>query len=228
MLSGVVGWLIEALFPTHCLQCRAEGEWWCHPCRTQEKLLTERSFCASCHAPSASTCDTCRSLTRLDSMYALYPYTSESVLGQLIQQFKYHHQKTIQEVWKKVVMLEREKYVMPIIIPVPLFRARERDRDYNQSAVIAGCLAEKYSLPLDTRSLVRVRVTKQQATLSREERYENVQGAFVWQGGEVPKEVLLVDDVFTTGATLEACAQALKDAGIEVIHGFTLAIGGKQ
>jgi ComF family protein len=111
---------------------------------------------------------------------------------------------------------------------VPLFRARERDRDYNQSAVIAGCLGEKYSLPLDTKSLVRVRATKQQATLSREERYKNVQSAFVWQGGDVPKEVLLVDDVFTTGATLEACARALKEAGVEVVHGFTLATGGKQ
>jgi ComF family protein len=170
----------------------------------------------------------CREATCLDSIYSLYPYTSDSILGRLIQQFKYHHQKTIQEVWKKVVVLDREKYATPVVIPVPLFRARERDRDYNQSAVIAGCLGEKYSLPLDTKSLVRVRATKQQATLSREERYKNVQSAFVWQGGDVPKEVLLVDDVFTTGATLEACARALKEAGVEVVHGFTLATGGKQ
>jgi ComF family protein len=161
-------------------------------------------------------------------MYSLYTYTSDGIIGRLIQQFKYHHQKTIGEVWKKVITIEREKYIRPTAIPVPLFRARERDRDYNQSAVIAECLAEKYSLPLNTVSLVRVRATKQQATLSSTERYENVREAFVWQGGEVPKEVLLVDDVYTTGATLEACAKALKDAGAEVVHGFTLATGGRQ
>lgn len=111
------------------------------------------------------------------------------------------------------------------VVPVPLHFSRLFTRGFNQAAVIARSVARAHGLAYAPRALVRVKRTPAQAALSRSERAKNLEGAF--QARNPPalrgKAVLLVDDVFTTGATAAACARTLRDAGAADVRVFTLA-----
>ena len=112
-----------------------------------------------------------------------------------------------------------------VIMPVPLFSKKYRERGYNQSELLAQSLAEVLLIPLDKTSLKRTRNTVSQTTLGRKGRLENMTGAFVCRNPKsvYRKTVLLIDDVATTGATLEGCAQALKRAGAKKVLAYTFA-----
>jgi ComF family protein len=111
-----------------------------------------------------------------------------------------------------------------IVVPVPLHATRLRERGYNQAALLAREMAQRAKLAVDERTLVRRRATAPQVKLSARERRENVHDAFCCRDdGLVDKRVLLIDDVCTTGATLEACAVALHKSGSHSVQALTLA-----
>ncbi len=110
-----------------------------------------------------------------------------------------------------------------VVIPVPLYPKRQKWRGYNQSELLAKAFARKVHLPVESRWLVRVRDTAAQAKLHRQERLDNMAGAFAATADVRGKTVLLIDDVATTGATLEGCAQALKEGGAKRVIAYTLA-----
>lgn len=112
-----------------------------------------------------------------------------------------------------------------VIVPVPLHRARLRERGYNQAELIAKPLARRLGIPLSSYLLVRTKPRPPRLLLSRRERWLTVRGAYeMRRGAQVDNlHVLLVDDVFTTGATLDACARALKRAGAKSVMGLTAA-----
>jgi ComF family protein len=111
-----------------------------------------------------------------------------------------------------------------VVVPVPLHRVRERERGYNQSAVLAGGLAARFDLPVADGALLRVRPTRSQTGLSRAGRLENVTGAFRTRSRELTgASVLLVDDVVTTGATLAAASLALLEGGADGVTCFAPA-----
>jgi ComF family protein len=112
-----------------------------------------------------------------------------------------------------------------VVVPVPLHRDRERERGYNQADLIARPLAKRLNLPHRAVLLVRTRPRPDKQVLSLEERWESVRGAFATRpGSQVDNlRVLLVDDVMTTGATLDACSRALLDAGARSVIGLTVA-----
>ena len=112
-----------------------------------------------------------------------------------------------------------------IVIPVPLYPSRARKRGYNQSELLARAFAQEMQLPCSVASLIRVRDTQSQTKLGRKGRLENMTGAFACtQPQEVHnKTVLLIDDVATTGATLEGCALALRQAGARRVIAYTFA-----
>lgn len=112
-----------------------------------------------------------------------------------------------------------------LVIPVPLFKKRMRKRGYNQSELLARAFCKETGIALDTSSLVRVRDTGSQTKLGREARIANMAGAFKVKDAAAVKgkTVLLIDDVATTGSTLEACAQALRQAGAKRVMAFTFA-----
>ena len=119
-----------------------------------------------------------------------------------------------------------ERYRLPadLIVPVPLHPARHSQRGFNQSLLLAEELSTHTHVPLNHRDLLRVRDTVSQVGLGAADRRTNVQGAFAWQGGLLKgQHVLLIDDVCTTGATMEACALALSSAGAASVWGLTLA-----
>lgn len=111
-----------------------------------------------------------------------------------------------------------------VLIPVPLSDGRLAERGYNQADLLARGLATRVGLPLDTRSLARILETRSQTQLNAQERRQNVDGAFAPRSPEALRNAraLLVDDVHTTGATLEACARAALAGGAEAVWALTL------
>jgi ComF family protein len=112
-----------------------------------------------------------------------------------------------------------------VVVPVPLHRQRERERGYNQAALIAKPLAKRLGLPYKSVLLTRIRPRPDKHLLSYEERWESVRGAFATRpGSQVDNlRVLLVDDVMTSGATLDSCAKTLREAGARSVIGLTVA-----
>jgi ComF family protein len=125
----------------------------------------------------------------------------------------------------QVVRREGNAMVADVVVPVPLHRQRERERGYNQAALLSRPLAKRLHLPHKAVLLMRTRARPDKRILSLEERWESVRGAFATRpGSQVDNlRVLLVDDVLTTGATLDACARALRDAGAKSVFGLTVA-----
>lgn len=109
------------------------------------------------------------------------------------------------------------------VIPVPVSRRRRRERGFNQSDYLAEQIAKTLRMPLNTRGLQKVRETRDQVGLDAVSRRANVYGAFQWRGRPITGNVLLVDDVFTTGATLHACTDALRVAGAKRVEGVVFA-----
>jgi ComF family protein len=124
-----------------------------------------------------------------------------------------------------LVLLNPELFAADVVIPVPLDPGRLRDRGFNQAQLIAKPLARMLGIPFRSCLLVRTRPRPSQIRLTRRERWETVRGAYAThQTAQVDKlRVLLVDDVFTTGATLDACSKALKEARAARVVGLTVA-----
>jgi len=145
-----------------------------------------------------------------------------------IHQFKYEGLRSLaaplgqlmSRAWSELVPVDG----LDAIVPVPLHPARQRERGYNQASLLARELSRSLHCPVVEDELVRVKATTPQIDLSAEQRRANVQGAFrCTKGSLAGKRVLLVDDVCTTGATLEAAAAALYQAGVVSVWSFTLA-----
>jgi ComF family protein len=125
----------------------------------------------------------------------------------------------------KVAEQNPGQFAADVVVPVPLHPSRLRDRGYNQAELIAKPLARYLGIPFRSYLLVRTRPRPDKIRLTRRERWETVRGAYAMhQRAKVDKmRVLLVDDVFTTGATLDACSRALRGAGAVRVAGLTVA-----
>lgn len=207
-MSAVAEGVKDILFPKFCVGCDWEGDWLCREC-----LM----------APNLPQTD--KAAANLDGVTALFEY-GENAVSKLIRIFKYNYLLDTVEIFRKIIFNVKfnENWSGFVIIPVPLHARRERERGFNQSEIIAGILSEKLGLAVN-KDLTRVVYTAQQAKLSRDERHLNLKNAFAWIGGKAPEKVLLVDDVFTTGATMQECAKVLKSNGIKVVCGLVLARG---
>jgi ComF family protein len=160
----------------------------------------------------------------------------DGVLRELIHQFKYKEKKYLANPLGKLLVdfveeyLEEERF--DYIVPIPLEKARQKKRGYNQAELLARVLGEEVNKPILTNLVKRRKKTKPQFGLKKEERFENLSGAF--EISESVKEdvatiagktVLLLDDLATTGATLDECARALKRAGVSEVYALVLAHG---
>ena len=114
-----------------------------------------------------------------------------------------------------------------LIVPVPLHPVKERDREFNQAERLSRCLSRAICLPVETGAVYRVLPTRTQTLLTRKERLENMRKAFASNSSTDihGKRIILVDDVFTTGATTSACALALKQGGAAEVCVWTVARG---
>lgn len=239
-LRGAMDALVSVLFPAACRVCR-------QPLATASRVPVCRACLATLHRIQAPVCHACgrplppaaadfaapvchacrRGLYHfhLARSFALYDGPMERILLLL----KYDPIAPL-AAWfaariEEVVRAEPSLAEVDCIVPVPLDRHRLRQRGYNQAELIARPLARRLALPLATDLLRRLRSRQPKLKLSRRERWETVRGAFVAaDGGRVDSSrILLLDDVLTSGATLDACARALRSAGAATVHAVTVA-----
>jgi ComF family protein len=226
-LTKITGIALNLFFPQKCLGCGEEGELICQTCR-QSLPRVVHPICPRCGRPQSSgiVCPVCVSWQcSIDGIRS--PLKFEGVVREAIHQLKYKNLRTLARPLASVIGEYFTRYPLPIqlLVPVPLHRKRLRERGYNQSALLANELGKLVNLPVKHDYLVRTKYVLPQAkTRSVEERRQNVRSAFSCGNANLPhKHILLIDDVSTSGATLDACALALKSAGAISVWGLVVA-----
>jgi len=218
---------LNLLFPCWCLGCGKEGELICPSCRRKLPRINP-PICPRCGRPQSSgiICPACYSQRHnIDGIRS--PLRFEAVIRQAIHQLKYRNLRAIAEPLASLLSDYLTTKPMPgeVLVPVPLHRKRLRERGYNQSELLSRELSKLVGLPVVADCLVREQHTPPQTkATSASERQNNVANAFTCHDRRLKdKKVLLIDDVATSGATLDACATALKAAGASLVWGLTLA-----
>ncbi|MGC8874405.1 MAG: ComF family protein [Chloroflexia bacterium] len=217
--------LLDLLFPPRCVACRWPGSWLCPACLSGVGRV-EGPVCERCGRPllRSGLCPSCRAGgLALDCVRA--PFFFEGALQRAVHELKYRGRRVFAEPLGELLAAYLASLGWPVstIVPVPLHPRRERSRGYNQAALMARVVAGRLGWPVLERGLTRVRDTRPQVGLDREARLENVAWAFRWEGSDPPGRVVLLDDVYTTGATMEACARTLRQAGVGEVRGVALA-----
>ncbi len=224
-LSAAGQGLLDLLYPPRCAGCGRVGALFCAACQARIEPLPAPA-CPRCGSPApiAELCPTCRGIpSHLDAITATAVFAHP--LREAIHALKYDNAASLAgplgarmtDAWRAA------RLSADLIVPVPLHRARLAERGYNQAALLARVLGRSVGVPVDERSLVRERATAHQVGLGRSERQVNVAGAFSCRRDLSGQCVAVLDDVCTTGSTLEACAEALRAAGAISVWAFTLA-----
>ena len=183
-------------------------------------------LCMNCHASVPQKAPLILESSCLEMVYIAHSYNTKEVIGKLIKKLKYQFS---QELAKTLVELSAPVLCdfvpwkdIECFAPVPLSDQRLKWRGFNQAEILAQYLGQKFDIPV-CNIFKKVRHTKVQAHLSRVERLKNLENAFAVQPGTLPKSVCIIDDVYTTGATMQACARTLRNAGVEHVFGLAIA-----
>jgi ComF family protein len=239
-LQNIIGGLVDILYPKACLVCKKRltdnsvdnlvcFECWgkikrnlppfCHRCGRQlsRKNLT-KSICPACVK------------TTLHFDRAFSPCVYEGAVKELIHEFKYKDKDYLGSTLSKLMIDFIKEYELPMdiidfIIPVPLHKVRFREREYNQAQILSNHIGREFKRTVLSDILIRNRYTKQQTEIEPEKRLSNVKNSFsVMQNGVFNgKNLLLIDDVLTTGSTVSEAAYALKNSGANIVFVLTLA-----
>ena len=155
------------------------------------------------------------------------PFIFEGIMRRIIHEFKYQHFKSLASTLAQLLAeyLKTNEIPTDVLVPIPLHHQRLRQRGYNQAGLLTQALGRLIKVPVIEKSLVRSKNTCSQVKIgSAEERRCNVKEAFECRDLQLSKmKVLLIDDVCTTGATMNSCAVAMKNAGVSSVWGLTLA-----
>lgn len=227
--------VLDLIFPKKCVGCRKFGSYICPSCFAGISFDTQL-ICTICNKPSidGKTHPVCLGKYTLDGTFAAVAY--KGVIRKLLYQLKY--QPYLTDLIPELADLCYESFVQdelfisllkqnPIFVPIPLFSKRLRKRGYNQAELLSKALGNKFDLEVQP-LLKRVKETKPQYGLKREERHVNMQDAFALKDKGLrindKKDVaILVDDVLTTGSTMLEAAKILKRCGFREVWGLALA-----
>jgi ComF family protein len=225
ILDGLTRVAQDLLFPPQCALCGAGGSLLCDAC-AGALIVADGPRCDICWMPvrRGEHCSHClEDPPAFASLRAAF--VMEDGARRLAHELKYEGMTSLAEPMAYRMALRGEPIDADVIVPVPLHAGRERARGYNQAAELAKQLAANAGVAFDARAVRRVRNTEPLAkTMHRAERQAIVEGAFAARRERVEgRRVLLVDDVVTTGATLNACAWALLDAGAAGVRCVTWA-----
>ncbi len=218
---------LDILFPQYCVGCGKEGSFICDSCfRLQPSIMPP--VCPLCGRPQSSgvLCPGCVGWqAEIDGIRS--PFRFEGVIQQAIYHLKYRNLRAIATVLAGFLFNYLKSNPVPgdVLAPAPLHKSRIRERGYNQSGLLVRKLGKLYGLPVIENSLVRHEKSPPQARSANvSERKQNVSGVFSVRDERLcGKKVIVVDDVSTSGATLDACAAVLKESGAESVWGLTLA-----
>lgn len=217
---------LDWLYPPYCGGCDRLGERWCTTCQELTPSFDDK-ICQICGQPQKETtiCFACR--TSPPNYKAMRSYSAfMGSLREAIHRLKYENDIGLGEALASLLIgfLNTLNWPIDLITPVPLSRSRLKQRGYNQADLLARPLALAKKIPYSRKAIKRIRDTESQTELSAQERMQNVSGAFLAKSAQVSgKTVLIIDDVATTGATIQACAQALLTAGAKDVYALTLA-----
>lgn len=231
---------VDWLFPRRCPVCGGivmpRGTWVCPGCL--EKLSPVRQpACKRCgkevlHERMEYCPDCSRYPRSFEAGMALLNYNEAA--RRSMAAIKYKNKREYLDFYgeaMKVRMTKRVKlWQADALVPVPVHPSRRRQRGYNQAEELAKRLAEYWEIPMDAGLLIRTKRTMPQKNLNFRERLANLQQAFAVKKkrlakGEVPETVILVDDIYTTGSTIEACSRVLKAAGVKKVYFVAICIG---
>ena len=230
-------WLLDALYPKRCLGCKRLGLWCCPECFASLTFRRELK-CPNCNLSSqlGAWCSNCSAGHNLNGLWAAQPY-GRPLVRQMIKAWKYDGLKDLSEPLINLLLALLKTHNLPPgwhgvareqwqLVPIPLTRHRLRGRNFNQAEILAQGVALAGHLPVNM-LLERLRRTKPQSELEAQQRLTNVQGAFgLKPGAEIRGGVfILVDDIYTSGATMEECARVLKQNGAREVWGLVVAQG---
>jgi len=239
---GFGRWL-DWLYPPRCRFCRASvfdaDECFCRSCRERIRRVTH-PLCPSCGRPFLDTsgddhlCGKCiarRPHFVRACAWACYPTEDgeEHPLREVVQRFKYGRKVSLGKPLGRLMAVDCREFfderALDVILPVPLHPKRLRWRGFNQSVILAREIGKEWKLPVDPFVLARSRETPPQTQLNEEERKKNMRRAFSVSSEKSieGKAVLLIDDVYTSGATVNECSRALKRGGAKEVSVLTLA-----
>ncbi len=218
--------LLDLLLPPRCGACRRIGSWLCAECRLRIRRLQE-PLCPRCGVELDAPRDRCACRGRLVALTTLRSAVSyEGPAERALHRFKYQG-------WRRLarplagLMAERlavEGVAGGLVVAVPLHPQRLRQRGFNQAELLAREIRRHFGLGLPRGDLRRIRPTPPQVGHDRRWRLQNVKGAFEWVGPPLDgAPILVIDDVATTGATLDACASALRAAASGPVTGVSVA-----
>jgi competence protein ComFC len=234
-LQKIKDFFIDLIFPKQCLGCGQEGLYLCEECKNKIDL-NKKFYCVICKTPTnfSEVCQMCQAEFNLKAVWVATNYNNK-ILQDLIHSLKY---KYLEEIALDLSDLVK-KYLVKndilknfeisaencLIIPVPLHKKRLLKRGFNQSELLAKNICDYFRIKKSNLLIRRVN-TESQINLRRTERQKNVKNAFVAINQDdllKNKKVILIDDVVTTGSTLNECALALKRIGFSEIFALVIA-----
>lgn len=218
---------VNFFFPLLCVGCgrSLETRGLCAQCWSCVEFIVP-PYCALCGNPFAekggAVCRLCLQKTPCfnshQSLFVYGPLTRRLIFG-----LKYGRQRHLAYLFAHWLLPKVLDYVVDMIVPVPLHPKKLAQRGFNQAAIMADALGILTGIPVQKKELVRHLNTPSQGFFSQDQRSENVLGAFSAPGNRVEgMRILLIDDVYTTGATLDACTAALRQSGALHVHALTL------
>lgn len=228
LITRYTGAALDLLLPRWCIGCGREGAYVCASCLATFTAI-DSPVCARCGRPLGDDA-VCRDCIDADACIngIRAPYLFDGLLRAVIHEFKYRNLRGLAPLLAGLLADYLSVNPVPgdVLVPVPLHTARLRERGYNQSALLAKELGQRTGLPAAERGLKRVRHTVPLArTATVTDRRIAVDGAFSAGGGSFDgKTIILIDDVSTSGATLDACARMLRGAGAKAVWGLVIAL----
>lgn len=219
---------LDCLFPIECLICGQGEKWICDDCLSKIKINQDQ-VCPVCNRANQNgeVCPACKPKTSLEGVMIACDYNDKTI-AKLIKSYKY---KFIQDLGVSLSGI-LNRYLKDfadivladtIIIPVPLHKKRKKWRGFNQAELLSRGVACHFDLEIST-CLAKIKHTQPQAKLDREGRLKNVVDCYKWIGENIEaKNIILIDDVTTTGATLNECAKELKAHGAKNVWGLVIA-----
>ncbi len=223
---------LDLIFPINCVSCKKSGSWICESCFS--KLgIKNLQVCPKCKKTNkdGKHCKNCKNDYNLNGILIAGDYENYSIES-LIKKYKYEFAKDISAYLGNFLFLfleEIKKQDHPIfknnysIISVPLHKKRQAWRGFNQSEILAKIISKKLNLELLS-GLKKVKNTNPQTTLNKEEREKNIKNCFEWTKNSIKtKNIIIIDDITTTGSTLNECAKELKKHGASDIWGLVIA-----
>ncbi len=235
LFRTMIGKVAVFLWPEVCPFCgRVHSQGICMACRRElEGLRIREPRCMRCGKPVRNMeqeyCYDCMHMEHsYDRGFGLWQH--KKPVSTSIYQFKYHNQRRYGVCYAEELIRCYghiiKSWAPDLIIPIPLHKKRRRQRGYNQAAIVCRELGRALQIPTDEKSLIRKVHTNPQKLLSHQERQKNLRYAFTLVNSflSVPT-VLLIDDIYTTGSTVDAAAMVLKEKGVEKVYFLTISIG---